>query len=333
MASTAERRAWLVANGHPELEGGVGRLSARLIAESDAGLAAAPPPPPPPVDDWGAGASEADFVAADDDEDYPEPPAASPASAAGLGAAAEVAEEAPQRPHRAGFRLPWHPKPPATGQAPAKPRRPGRKGPRVSVAPLIQDAYADIAWAAAGIPPLQRLLYAQAPIAGVILDPQVKDTFVDRVVLQAAARNYDRMKVGMALVGTPMMLMGTLATAPVPVREPDTGQVIWDAVLDEDGAPAFTPEGEAIMSLRMTPPTLQHQSSMIGLRYCVRAMADLSGDALRRVRERAAENAERDSLVDEFMAFILGAQVPPSREETDKQEGAAAGLRLAGAGG
>ena len=118
MASTAERRAWLAANGHPELAGGVGRLSARLIAEADAGLAAAPPPPAPPVDDWGAGASEADFVAADDD-DYPEPPAAPPASAAGLGAAAEVAEEAPQRPHRAGFRLPWHPKPPATGQAPA----------------------------------------------------------------------------------------------------------------------------------------------------------------------------------------------------------------------
>jgi hypothetical protein len=59
-------------------------------------------------------------------------------------------------------------------------------------------------------------------------------------------------------------------------------------------------------------------------------MADLGGDSLRRVQERAEQTAERDALVDEFMAFILGVPVAAQPEQTREQEAGSAGLRLAG---
>jgi hypothetical protein len=332
MATTAEKRAWLAANGHPELENGRGRLAAELAAEYDAAHA------PPGPDDYGPGTSPDDFVTADDPLS-PAPGAADwPADDPGAGDGAQLpappaaadapaaAEERPQRP-RAARRGPLWRRRPQTGQGRA--RTPKKKHPRVSVAPLIEDAYADLAWAAKGIPPMQRLLYAQAPVAGVILDPHVKDTFVDRVILQAAARNYERSKVFLALVGTPAMLMGALVSAPQPVLE--NGKIAWQAAVGPDGAPILHPEtGEPVLVPRMEAPTLQHQTTIVGLRYCVRALADLSGDALTRVQARAEANAERDGLVDDFLAYLMGTEVPADPDESAKAEGGAAGLRLAG---
>lgn len=308
MATSAEKRAWLAANGHPELADGKGRLPADWLAEYDAAHA--------PADDYAPGTSPADFegpldfVTADDPPDVtgkeipPEP------------AGAAVAEERPSRPHttrpRFGFARP---------KGPRKPKDKPNRGRRVSIAPLIEDAYSDIAWAAAGIPPLQRLLYAQAPIAGVVLDPVVKDTVADRIVLQPMARNYERMKVGMALIGTPAALLAVLATAPEPVLTP---------MVREDGTPMVNADGEPVVALVPGEPSVQHQSAMLTLRYGVRAMADLAGDSMSRVRERAQENAERDDMVNEFIGFLLGVPVPQDANETAAGEARDAGLRLAG---
>jgi hypothetical protein len=325
MATTKERRVWLAANGHPELEKGKGRIPAGLAAEADEGiaqdLAAAA--------DWGPGAGPDAFVEADD----PEPPEEDLGDAPGLappgigqapGAGAAAAEERPQRPQRpkaARPAWPWS----ARAQQP-KPARPKPKHKRLTVAPLIEDTCADLAWAARGIPPLQRLLYAEAPIMGVILDPHVKDTVADRV-LQPVARNYERSKVAAALVGTPAFLMSTLATAPQPVIEVDADgaqRVAWEVIQ--------TPEGPQQV-MRMTPATPQHMASMLGLRYCVKALAQLSGDAMTRVQARAAENESINGQVDDFMGWLLGVEVPPDRDATAAQDGAAAGLRLAGVNG
>ena len=315
MATSAEKRAWLAANGHPELAEGKGRLAGPLLAEYDAAHA--------PADDYGPGASaedfeSLDFVAADDPPEFVSLTHEEAAAHAATPPAA-VAEERPSRPHTSRPRFGF-PRPRGKATAKAKVRKTFR---RVSIAPLIEDAYSDIAWAAAGIPPLQRLLYAQAPIAGVVLDPVVKDTVADRIVLQPMARNYERLKVATALLGTPAALVAVLATAPEPVLTP---------MVREDGTPMVNADGEPVVALVPGEPTVQHQSAMLMLRYGVRAMADLAGDSMSRVRERAVENAARDDQVNEFIAFLLGVPVPEGADETRAREARNAGLRLAGAG-
>lgn len=326
MATTAERRAWLAGNGHPEMHGGRGRIPDHLAAKADAALGNGQDGTPGPADDWGPGAGPDDFVTADDPPgmDTPVPDDAGPA-AAGPEPATAAPEERPTRPHRARARLPWHK--PATRQP-----RQAKKHKRVSVAPLIEETYTDIASAVPpALAPLRRLLYAQAPVAGVILDPAVKDTIADRIALQPMARNYERAKVGMALVGTPAALMAVLATAPGPVLE--DGRPVIQSVTDDDGRPVTDETGAPLLQVAMQPATVQHASAMLMLRYCVRAMADLSGDAIERVTDRAEQNEAREDKVDAFISFLLGMPVSRGAGESERAEGAGAGLSLAGVAG
>lgn len=321
MATSKEKRAWLAGNGHPQIRDGRGRIPAALLAEYDQAH------PPPPADDYAPSAPASDFLdepllSVGADELEPPPELEPPATAA-------PEEERPTRPRAArpgwsfgGRRRSGR----GRAQSARKTRTRTRKVfARVSIGPLIEDTYADLAWAAGGIPPLQRLLYAQAPIAGVVLDPVVQGTFVDPVV-QLAARNYERGKVVMALVGTPAALMATLATAPQPLTDPQ-GKPVLVPVLDEDEQPT----GQTVLA--MEPATVQHQTAMISLRYCVRAMADVAGgDSLERVTQRAEANAARDDQVNTFIAYLLGmGEVPPEAADTAAREARDAGLRLAGA--
>jgi len=313
MATSAEKRAWLAANGHPELAEGKGRLPKELSEAAEAALAAGP------ADDYGPGADPGDFggpldfVAADDPPELADARAADAEDAARQ--AAYVGEEKPTRPHasrpRFGFARP-------RGKARARAKV---KHKRVSIAPLIEDAYADIAWAAAGIPPLRKLFQAQAPIAGVILDPVVRDTIADPV-LQIAARNHERMQVGMALLGTPAALMAVLATAPEPVMA---------EMVSEDGTPMVDGQGKPVVALVPGEASMQHKTAMLSLRYGVRAMVNVAGgDALSRVAERAQANAARDDQVNQFIAWLLGIPAEQVPQESDTQEARDAGLKLAG---
>lgn len=313
MATNAERRAWLAENGHPELANGSGRLPNALIKEADAALA--------PADDYGPGTEEADFDAPLDFVEADDPP--DPELAAARAAdveddrrqAAYVAEERPSRPRASKPRFAF-----SRPKRPAKPKA-KLKHKRVSIAPLIEDAYSDIAWAAAGVPPLRKLLQAQAPIAGVILDPVVKDTIADPV-LQIAARNHERMQVGMALLGTPASLMATLVSAPEPVLV---------ELVNEDGTPAVGADGKVATALVPGPASPQHKMAMVSLRYCVRAMASVAGgDALVRVAERAEANAAKDDQVNRFIAWLLDIPMEQVPEESEAAEARDAGLKLAG---
>lgn len=319
MVTTADKRAWLADHGYAHLKGGRGVLS----AEQEAAYADAHP-----ADDYEPGADPADF--AEPDEPGPPPPPAAPPPPAGE----FPAEEQPARPgrprgswRRGRTRKAREQRAPRERQP--KPPRPARA--RMSVAPLIEDLYSDLAWASGGmgLAPLQRCFYAQAPIAGVILDPVVKGTFMDRLALQPMVRNYQKGQVLAALVGVPASLMTVLATAPAQVVE--DGQVVYQEVIGPDGKPVLV-DGQPLLQPRMQPVTPRHMLAMLNLRYCVRAMATLSGDAMKRVQERAEENEERDAQVNEFIAFLVDGQVPQDQEQTDRQEGQAAGLRLAGVG-
>lgn len=179
-----------------------------------------------------------------------------------------------------------------------KTARPARKLPRVSLAGLIEDAWQQMAWAAAPLPPMQRLLYAQAPFAGVALEDALKDTVVDRV-LQPVARAEEKAKAVGGLVMPPVALLAVLATAPRPYE-----------ITNEDGQKVLTwPE-----------PALAHKTALVNLRWSLMLMAETGSLHLEEYKAKAEAASARGRMADEFMAWILGMDLPdevPAREEEE----------------
>lgn len=116
-----------------------------------------------------------------------------------------LAETAPRRPKasttrksatRAGKHF-WQ-----RGGAQAK----GRKGkPRVSTEDLLGSLWRGAAKLASPLPPLQRTLRIQAPVAGLLLEDAVKGTAAD-LMLQPFARLAGQGKVVSALLGPPVIV-------------------------------------------------------------------------------------------------------------------------------
>lgn len=182
---------------------------------------------------------------------------------------------APRRPLRDRLRPGSKPKPKAGGKA---------KIPRVSLARLIEDAWSQLAFAAGPIPPMQRLLQAQAPMAGLVFEDTLRDTAVDRF-LQPVARAEDKAKGIGGIVMPPVALLAVLASAPQPEQRGDQ----W-----------VYPE-----------PSLQHKGALISLRWSLMLMAEAGSIRLDEYKERAEANAERGRQADQFMAWILGIESSP----------------------
>jgi hypothetical protein len=81
----------------------------------------------------------------------------------------------------------------------------GKKKPRVSTEDLLGSVWRGLAKIATPLPPLQRTLRVQAPVAGLLLEEAVKDTAVD-VVLQPFARLANQGKTVSALLGPPVIV-------------------------------------------------------------------------------------------------------------------------------
>lgn len=237
---------------------------------------------------------------AEDDPDYPGDNGAGVTSAAPPPAAPppdpRQAERAPARPRvsstargrglldrfRAGS--PSGPKRP--------PAKPGKKLPRVSIASLVEDAWSQMAFAAGGIPPMQRLLHAQAPFAGMCLEETLAGTVADRA-LQPIARAEDKAKAVGGVLFPPMALMMVLATAPVPqyVEGTDPPQYLF-------------PE-----------PSTQHKAALMTLRWSLMLWSEAGEARLDEYRARAEANTERGAQADRFMAYILGIEDPADEDQ------------------
>jgi hypothetical protein len=187
MATTAEKRAWLREQGYnPSVKGALGD-------ELEAAYAAAHPGTngdTPPLDLDGDPDEGFDVSAADD------PPE-------------DTGETPPRRPRRGaskpagktGRSLPWRRKPGAK----AKP-----KHARVPVDEVISGGWRLLARLARPVPPLERTLKVQSPVAGLLLEDTVKGTIVD-TVLQPIARLQTQGKAVAALAGPPLLVTaGTL---------------------------------------------------------------------------------------------------------------------------
>jgi len=175
VTTTAEKRAWLRENGHPDIAV-KGVIPPQLLDEWDQ----AHPGDTPGDDDFDT--SAADNPPADDGQ----------------------AETPPRKPRGQGST------PRGKGRWPFSRGGTKPKQKRVPVDEVIAGGWRLLAKVAKPIPPLQRTLKIQAPVAGLLLEDTIRGTIVD-TVLQPIARLQRQGKAVAALAGPPMLVTaGTL---------------------------------------------------------------------------------------------------------------------------
>jgi hypothetical protein len=162
---------------------------------------------------------------------------------------------------------------------PAAPK--GKKKPRVSTEDLLGSLWRGAAKLAAPLPPLQRTLRIQAPVAGMLLEDAVKDTAAD-AFLQPLARLAGQGKVVSALVGPPVIVTALVM------------HVQQRAAAGQDPSPMVLSVGtEALRSSLMTWCEITEGKIQVALQ-----------------REKEVEERFGQS-VDELIAFLLAPPVDP----------------------
>jgi hypothetical protein len=268
--SATEIRAWAKANGYQ-----VESRGAVPVHVKDAYAAANPgangttgiPQPDYPDDEF-----ETLFV---------DPPADDPDEAFDESA---MAEEKPRRPKSprarassgtaAGKRRFWQRGKPSGGSA--------RKKPRVSTEDLLGSLWRGAAKLATPLPPLNRTLRIQAPVAGMLLEDAVKGTAAD-TFLQPLARLAGQGKIVSALVGPPVIVTALMM------------HVQQRAALGQEPNPMMISVGtEALRSSLMTWCEITEGKIQVAL-----------------AREKEVEERFGQS-VDELIAFLLAPPVDPA---------------------
>jgi hypothetical protein len=269
--------------------------------------------------DYSGGVTASDFPEDDDGEDDDGGHGPDMAEQKPRGAARPAAERARNLWRRGGAK----PK--------ARPRRPRKRAishPRVPTAPVIERVWAELAFMARSIPPLQRVLSAQAPMAGVILEDAARETFIERP-LQAAARMEDKLEAANAMIGPPfwtamVMFFGSFDREPLVV---DGRQVV-----NEDGQPVlkpvFGPDGQPLWNDAT-------RVMLGGLRFSLMSWIKIGQRNAAEIIERTAELDELGREADDLIAWIFNPQHNPrqsmgdmareAREASDKFMRAAGG--------
>jgi hypothetical protein len=282
-AATTDVRAWLRANG--EDVPARGALPAHLRALYDDAHPAGPVVPGVVIEDTG-GVTEADFPPADD---------SGPAERTDPVPRTESRERAPRavrsRPAAgSGLReriFGGTPKPAAkkTGSAKA--------APRTSLSDWAEETWADLAWLAGPVPPLEKILTIQAPYAGVVFDDQVKGTFIDSM-LQPVAKYSGTFRALNGLCGPPVYVAMICAVgARVQVLQPD-GKT---PVLDSQGQPVTDFDGRTKMLFQ-------------GLRYSLLQMTKIGEVNAEQIQARAQASVERTRAVEMMIATIFDMPAP-----------------------
>lgn len=171
-------------------------------------------------------------------------------------------------------------------------KRPER--PWVPTAGLIENAWERMAQAASGIPPLQRVLAAQGAMAGDVLQGALRDTLVDRFLLQPAARVEQKSEAVAGTVGVPVMVLLLCFRGQALMAEGPDGQLLPKA--HPDGSPVWTPATE----LTMVGP----------LRYCLMSWLSVSERYAADVIERAEGTIRKGAEADKIIAWIFSAPQP-----------------------
>ena len=236
-----------------------GRIPSETIAAHRASFEAAAAA----AGDYGDGTGPADFTQAADPPGGPETPAG------------ETKPRRPTRARPAGKRRFWDRRSGSGAKPKAKTRK---KFPRLPVDTFIEHFWSQAAWAARPLPPLQRMLTAQAPIAGIIFEDVVRDTVAD-TILQPVVRLERQFKALDALIAPPILVTAITLTG----------------VTDDQGRPDA------------------RTSVMLGmLRFSLMSMYEFRAGHLDEVIERGRQMEELGDEVDRFMAHLFEMPAPPA---------------------
>lgn len=302
MSSTTDVRKWL--REQPDLAGDVparGPIPADQRARYDQAHAAP-----------GVNAPDLSELAAGDDDAEWDQGGTDDLSAANGAVPVSEGERPPRpvKPPRAGEKIRrrfWQGKQRTGGQGGTKKPRKAR----VSLVDFIEDTWSDLAWMAAPLPPLQRLLYVQATYAGVVVEQAVKGTIVD-AALQPAARSATAIRAVNGVFGPPVF------TAAIMARGQRTEQ--QRPVVDQDGRPVLDPETGEQASMTVLDFDQPTKVMFMGLRYSLLQMTRVADTQLKQVQERAEERRDRGREVDKMIAWIFGMPPPPDDEPASAEE-------------
>lgn len=247
-------------------------------------------------------------ISADHVTDIGDPP---PPPAAGGGGGPRLDDERPPRRVDAGGGGPrvrglWERRPRAAAPPPRSPKggkgkqRPKRaEHPWRSTAGVIEHTWSRAAQAFGGLPPVQRVMAAQAPLAGVVFEGRLRETIIDRVLLQPAARWEATGEAVSAMLGVPLF------TALITFR--GKAQLVPDgqggALLGENGQPVamLKPDGspmwDAQTELGMVAP----------LRYCLMSWLAVSERYADEVIAQAEATVRQAAEADRIIAWIFAA--------------------------
>lgn len=299
---------------HGESIGSRGRISDAQYARYNelSGAATAPPPRP------GVGAAadaDGDWLVGDDET---APAAPSPAA----GGAPPPLLESEQRPRSvrppgptaadrvrglrdrlAGGKAEGA-KGPGAGRSKAQGGRGGSRGAKGKPRPeqpwrptagVIGSIWERAAQSAGGVPPLQRILAAQAPMAGVVLEDQFRGTLVDRVLLQPAARWEAQTETVTAMAGVPVMVALIAFRGRVQMVDTPAGP---RPVIRPDGMPVWEPGTEMMVG---------------SLKYCLMSWMSLSGKHAEEIKAQGEETLRLGRQADDIIRWIFA---PPDPEQS-----------------
>lgn len=202
--------------------------------------------------------------------------------------------------------------------------RPKAKKPSewVPTGPVVERFWGEMAWSMRKMPPLQRIMAAQAPMVGVTLQDATRDTFVDRIVMQRLARGEDRIEAVNAVFGplfwtTMIIRFGGTELAPV-----------LDA---ETGMPVMTPAGPLVQPMRDEhgAPVWNDQTKVMigGLRLGLMSWLRVGQRRAEEIIARAEELDELGDQADALIAYILSPPKPgQSFRDMQAEARAAAGF-------
>lgn len=201
---------------------------------------------------------------------------------------------------------------PGRGRRRGKPRpvtkkaAPGkRRAERVPTGPFIERAWTELAQAARKIPPIQRVMAAQAPMVGVVLGDAARGLPVVDPVLQWAARGEDRLEAVNGVFG-PILWTGLILRYGGFDVEP----------LVKDGKPVIGQDGQPVVRPVIDPATGQPAWNdgtrvMIGgLRMSLMSWIRISQRHAEEIIARAEEQEHLGAQADALIAFILAPPDP-----------------------
>jgi hypothetical protein len=270
MASATEVREWAISEGKAK---GRGKLGQSVIGDWNTDHPNDPYEPGEPR--GGFTGNTPDYPGDDFDANFPDPPEGGD----GLG---DTGETPPRRP-RSSKSAPkggWNPFNRDRKKKTGAKKRP----PRVSTEDVWGAVWRGGARLLTSLPPLQRTLRMQAPVAGMLMDDVTKATVIDPL-LQPIARLVDQGKTVQALAGPPVFVTAIM--------------------LHQQQRASMDPPQE--------PNPLFMSIAVEGLRSSLMAWMDVAGPKFEQALTREKEFEEKyGQTVDDTMAFIFAAPVDPS---------------------